>query len=187
MAQKAKPEAKVVNGIDVIELGNKAKALQREPKLARFHFKADNRWIRGGHSQTTVREFHGVGERIEHRRPFTLDADEPPVLLGEDAGANPVEHMLNALVACLTGSLAYHAAMEGIELRSVESTVEGDIDIRGFMGLSDEVRRGYRNIRVTFRVDADAPADELEKLARFSPVFDTVSNGTEVELAVEKT
>lgn len=178
-------EATFVNGVDVAELREKAQALKEDPELAKFHFQARNQWLDGGHSRTTVTKFHGVKEDIAHDRPFELEADEPHILLGGDQGANPVEHLLNALVTCLTGAMVYHAAIRGIHIEELESTVEGDIDVRGFMGLSDEVRKGYQNIKVSFRVKADAPAEKLEECARFSPVFDTVTNGTSVDLQVE--
>lgn len=175
----------LVNGVDVRRLKEVAGKLRENPELARFHFRAENTWLKAGHSRTTITEFHGVGEDIAHDQPFVLDADEPHVLLSGDEGPNPVEHLLNALVTCLTGSLVYHAAIRGIALEEVESTVEGDIDVRGFMGLSEEVRKGYQNIKVTFRVKSDAPEEKLRECATFSPVFDTVTNGTTVDLQFE--
>ena len=175
----------LINGVDVQELGNKAKALAQDPELAKFQFRAENRWLDTGHNRTTVKDFHGVGQEISRAEPFALDADEPPVLLGGDCAANPVEHLLHALVSCLTTSLVYHAALRGIKIDEVESTMEGDLDVRGFMGLSGEVRKGYQNIKVTFRVKADAPKETLEELARYSPVLDVVTNGTPVSLQVE--
>ena len=113
--------------------------------------------------------------------------NEPTVLAGTDKAANPVEHLLNALAACLTTTLVYHAAVRGIEIRALEADVEGDIDLRGFLGLSNEVRRGFQNIRVKFRVDTDAGNVELLKaLSKLSPVFDTTQNGTNVGVAIER-
>ncbi len=179
-------EHRMINGVDVDGLAEKIHALQGDPDLARFHFRVSNQWMDGGHNQTTINDFDGVGQRISHQQQFKLDADEPPVLLGHDQGANPVEHLLNALAACLTSSLVYHAAARGIQVEEVESSVEGDLDIQGFMGISDKVRKGYQNIQVNFRVKSDADEETLKELAQFSPVFDTVSNGTKVELKFEK-
>ncbi len=179
-------QGKLVNGVDVGKLKEVAGKLRENPELAKFHFRAENRWLSAGHSRTTITDFHAFREDIAHDQAFVLDADEPHVLLSGDEGPNPVEHLLNALVTCLTGSLVYHAAIRDIELEQVESTVEGDIDVRGFMGLSDEVRRGYQNIQVTFRVRSDAPEEQLQECARFSPVFDTVTNGTSVDLQFER-
>lgn len=176
----------VVNGVDVAELKRKAGMMQQNPPLAKFEFRVQNKWLDAGHSQTTIRDFDGAGQHIEHRRTFQIDADEPPVLLGQDEGANPVEHLLNALVTCLTGAMVYHAAIRGIRIEEIESTVEGGLDIRGFMGLAPDVRKGYQNIRVNFKVKSDGTPEALEQCARFSPVFDVVSNGTNVSLSVER-
>ena len=123
-------EAKVINGVDVTALGETIKAISRDPDLAQFKFRVTNRWDTCGHNRTTVQDFYGTKQEIPHAETFTLEADEPPVLLGTDQGANPVEHLLNALVSCLTSAMVYHAAARGIAIESVESTVEGDIDSR---------------------------------------------------------
>lgn len=173
-------QQEIVNGVDVGELRDKVRQMRETPDQAEFSFRVRNQWVNGGHNRTTVCDFYGAGDVHPHERPFEIEADEPPLLLGEDRGANPVEHLLNALAGCLTSSLVYHAAIRGIRIEAVESTVEGDLDIRGFMGITPEVRKGYRNIRVTFRVQSDAPKEQLDALCRFSPVFDVVSNGTQV-------
>ena len=118
-------------------------------------------------------------------KPFSFGADEPSVLLGGDKAANPVEFVLHALAACLTTSLVYHAAARGIAIKTISSEVEGDIDVRGFMGLADDVRKGYHHVRVKMRVQSDAPAEQLATLAKFSPVYDIVSNSLPVEVVVE--
>ncbi len=178
-------QQEMLNGVDVEELIHKAGTFQQDPDRAQFKFHIRNRWLTGGHNQTTVADFDGDGRTHSRAQPFILDADEPPLLLGEDRGPSPVEYLLTALASCLTSSLVYHAAVRGIRIDEVESEVEGDIDIRGFMGLAPDVRKGYRNIRVTFRVKSDAPKEKLEELCRFSPIFDVVSNGTNVTLAFE--
>ncbi|MEW6248668.1 MAG: OsmC family protein [Nitrospirota bacterium] len=176
-----------VNGVDVSRLFATLDAVKTRPDLATFAFRARNRWIAGGHNRTTIKDFYGAGQEDTTRTtPFVLDADEPPVLLGQDLGANPVEFVLHALAACLTTSMVYHAAAQGIHLESVESSLEGDLDLRGFLGLSDQVRKGYRQIRVKFTVRTDAPADQLRALCRFSPVFDIVSNPVPVTVTVDK-
>jgi uncharacterized OsmC-like protein len=177
----------VVNGVDVRELGQAIHRFRHDPELARFRFRARNRWLaRGGRSHTTIDEFTGAGE--DHRsahRPFELDADEPEILLGRDEGPNPVEHLLNALVTCLTGAMVYHAAARGIRIEELESELEGEIDLRGFLGISEDVRKGYQRIHVTFHVKSDAPADRLRELCEFSPVFDVVRHGTAVDIDVD--
>jgi uncharacterized OsmC-like protein len=175
----------VVNGVDVDRMGNTIQAVQANPSLATFRFRADNRWLGGSSNCSTIRNFYGAGQEDTIRtEPFVLQADEPPVLLGEDRAANPVEYVLHALAACLTTSLVYHAAARGIRIESVESKLEGELDLQGFLGLSDKVRPGYKQIRVNFTIKSDASAKELEDLTKFSPVFDIVSNPVPVSIAI---
>ena len=174
-----------MNGVDLEQLGASFSAIQGEPGLAKFQFRARNTWINGGHNRTTIKEFYGVGQEDTIRtEPFVMDADEPPVLLGEDHGANPVEYVLHALAACLTTSMVYHAAAQGIKIDAIESRLEGDLDLRGFLGLSKNVRPGYQNLRVHFTVKSDAPTETLQKLMKHSPVFDIVSNPVPVTISV---
>jgi uncharacterized OsmC-like protein len=178
-----------VNGVSVDQLMETIRLIQQTPGIAKFEFRAENRWIAGGHNRTTVSDFYGAGgEDTSRERPFVLDADEPPVLLGENHGANPVEYVLTALAGCLTTSLVYHAAARGIAIDKVESRLEGDLDLHGFLGLSDTVRNGFQNIRVTFRIEADAPRATLEELCRVaqqrSPVFDIVSHPVPVTVSL---
>ena len=170
-----------VNGVDVTRMTETIGAIKIEPELARGRFRATSRWINGGHNRATIHGFYVAGKEDEERtEPFVHDIDEPPVLLGEDRGANPVEYVLSALSGCLTTSLVYHAAARGIRLNRVESTYEGDLDLQGFLDLDKTVRNGYQNIRVTFKIDADASREQVEELVRIarqrSPVFDIVSN-----------
>lgn len=175
----------VINGVDVDRLGETVKAIQQNPGLATSQFRATNRWINGGHNRSTIQSFYSAGQEDTTRtKPFVLDADEPPVLLGQDQGANPVEYVLHALAACLTTGLVYHAAARGIRIESVESTLEGDLDLRGFLGLSDQVRRGYKEIRVHFSIKSDAPAEQLKELTKFSPVHDIISNPVPVAISI---
>jgi uncharacterized OsmC-like protein len=184
--QRPVPDAPTtVNGVDVTALSQTLDAMKREPRLGAFQFRAGNTWLGGGLNRTVIAGFYGAGEEQARERPFSFSADEPPVLLGGDKGANPVEFVLHALAACLTTSLVYHAAARGIAIKTISSEVEGDLDIRGFMGLADDVRKGYQHVRVKMRVASDAPAEQLETLAKFSPVFDIVSNSLPVELTVE--
>jgi hypothetical protein len=136
-------EQKIVNGVNVDDLHGTIDAIKEQPTIAKFKFCATNQWFDGGHNRTTIRDFYGACQRHEHKNPFVFDADEPPVLLGEDQGANPVEYALTALAACVTTALVYHAAARGIHLEEVESRLEGDLDLRGFLGMDDNVRRGY--------------------------------------------
>ncbi|NLI81925.1 MAG: OsmC family protein [Deltaproteobacteria bacterium] len=183
-------EGKTVNGVDVTRLLGTIDAVRGNPDIAKFRFRATNQWVKGGHNRTTIRDFHGALETHAHERPFQLDADEPPVLLGEDGGPNPVEYLLTGLAGCLTSSLVYHAAAKGIEIRKVESRLEGDLDLRGFLGLSPDVKVGYESIRVYFTIDADISREDKEELVRmakkYSPVFNTVFHATPVSVDLEK-
>lgn len=184
--QQANPAPVRRNGVDVTALFATIDAVKADTGLAEFRFRASNRWIDGGHNRSTIQSFYGCRQEDQTRtEPFMLDNDEPPVLLGADAGANPVEYVLHALAGCLTTTMVYHAAARGIAIGGVESELEGDLDLRGFLGLSDEVRKGYREIRVTMRVQSAADAAILKSLAQYSPVFDIVSRSVPVQLRVE--
>jgi len=181
---------KKMNGVNLEQLSGTIEAIQSKPELARFVFRANNRWIDGAHNRSFIQGFYGAGREDDTRtRPFQLDTDEPAVLLGHDLGANAGEYVLHALASCLTGTMVYHAAARGIRIEELESRVEGDVDLRGFLGLSDEVRNGYENIRVTFRIKADAPQEKIQELLdlakKRSPVFDIVSNPVSVSVKLE--
>ena len=177
----------LINGVDVERLGQTVQAVQQNPSLGTSEFRAVNRWVSGGHNRSTIKGFYGAGQEDTTRtKPFVLDADEPHVLLGKDQGANPVEFVLHALAACLTTSLVYHAAARGIQIESVESKLEGDLDLQGFLGLSEQVRKGYKQIRANFTIKSDASAEQLEALTKFSPVYDIVSNPVPVSIQINK-
>lgn len=176
----------VTNGVNVTALFDTIEAVQKNPPLAEFRFRAHNHWIDGGHNRSAIQGFFGCGDEDHSRTaPFELDADEPPVLLGQDQGANPVEFVLHALAACMTTTMVYHAAARGIAINAVESSLEGDLDLRGFLGLSDQVRKGYSKVRVNFKVNTEADPSILRELAQFSPVYDVVSNSLPVEVDIE--
>jgi uncharacterized OsmC-like protein len=176
----------IVNGVDLDRLFGTIDAVNDNPTLARFQFRARNQWIDGGHNRTTVKAFYGAGQEDTSRtEPFVVDTDEPPVLLGHNKAPNAGEYVLHALSACLTGAIIYHAAARGIVLDGLESTIEGDLDLQGFLGLDDNVRPGYERIRVAFKVTGDFDDDqlaELSTLTRYSPVRDIVSNPVPVAI-----
>lgn len=180
-------EEAFVNGIDVNGLMETIGQLRERPDLGRSRFRVSNRWLTGGHNQTSIQGFYAAGQEDTSRNePFVLDADEPPVLFGENRGPNPVEYLLTALAACLTSSMVYHAATRGIRIEELESEVEGEIDLRGFMGIANDVKKGYQSIRVNFKVKSDASPEKLKELALFSPVFDSISSPVPVSVNVEK-
>ena len=180
-------EEKILNGVDVTAVENVANDIKENPDLANCKLRLKYKWIKGGHYHGTVGDFYAANQENSHLKTFELDADEPPILAGADIGPNPVEHLLNALSACLTTTLVYHAALRGIQIDELESELEGDLDMRGFLGLSNEVRKGYENIRVTFKVKTEAEnLKRLSALSKLSPVYDVTSKGTKVDVQIER-
>jgi uncharacterized OsmC-like protein len=174
------------NGVNVTKLGQTIEAVKQQPEIAQFKFRARNHWDTGGHNVATVDTFYGTCQEMEHKAPFVMHADEPAVLLGEDNGANPVEFVLAGLSGCMTTTLAYHAAGRGLNIESVESQYEGDIDLHGLLDLDPNVRSGYREIRVKFKVKGDADEATIQELVRKSPVYDTLANPVKIKIEVEK-
>jgi uncharacterized OsmC-like protein len=179
----------VRNGVDTGKLFATLDAVKGNPELAKFQFRATNRWIDGSHNRSVIQNFHAAGgEDTTRAMPFILDAGEPAILIGNDTGPNPAEFVLHALAACLTTSLVYVAAARGVRLTEVESTLEGDMNVQGALGLNDEYRNGYEKVSVHFKVKGDAPEETLRKLVeraqQRSAVFDIVSNGVSVTIDV---
>jgi uncharacterized OsmC-like protein len=177
----------VRNGVDTGVLFATLDAVKQQPELARFQFRASNVWLGGAHNRSTIKDLDGAGhEDTSRQRAFLIDAGEPAVLVGTDTGPNPAEALLHALAACLTTSLVYVAAARGVRLTRFESRLEGDMDLRGALGLSDEVRNGFERVRVTFSVAGDATPERLralvEQAQRRSAVFDIVSHGVPVSV-----
>jgi uncharacterized OsmC-like protein len=178
----------VRNGVDTATLFATLDAVKGAPEAAKFQFRASNEWISGTHNRSTIDGYFGVGEERNHERTFTFDADHPAVLVGRDNGPTPVEYVLHALAACLTAGLANIAAARNVRLTEVKSTVVGDIDLNGILGLNPGVRNGYQNIAVHFTVKGDAPAEVLrglvEQSRKRSAVFDIITNGVPVTIDV---
>ena len=184
----ATPTVTALNEVNVTQLMDTIDHVRREPQAARFTFQAHNEWLGGARSETTIRSFEHAGEENRSREEaFLLEGDEPPVLLGTNTAPNAVEAVLHALASCLAVGFVYNAAAQGIEVDELEFDLQGDLDLHGFLGLSDEIRPGYENIKVTYRVQADAPRQKLEELCayvqRTSPVLDIIRN--EVPVAIE--
>ena len=175
------------NGVDTDRLFATLDAVKGTPEIAKFQFRASNRWISGTHNQSTIHGFYGAGQELVHRQPTTVVDDHPEVLVGEDHAPTPVEFLLHALAACLTSGIANIAAARGVNLTSVESTVEGDIDLLGILGISDQVRNGYEQLRISFHLEGDEP-DKLRRVVEQSrlrsAVYDVLSNGVPVSVDV---
>ncbi|MGZ6696940.1 MAG: OsmC family protein [Solirubrobacteraceae bacterium] len=181
---------RIRNGVHTGQLFGTLDAIKAQPDLARFQFRATNRWIGGAHNRSAIRDFWAAGQEDTSRtEAFQIDAGEPAVLLGVDTGPNPAEFLLHALAACLTTSIVYVASARGVALSEVESRLEGDMDVRGALGLDDAYRNGFERIRVSFRVEGDAPEEKLreivERASNRSAVYDMVTNGVPVELEVQ--
>lgn len=173
-----------MNGVDRQKLFGTIEAIKANASTAHFQFRLFNQWVSGGENRSRVDDYVGANEDMRHARPFFLINDQPNVLLSGDIAPNPVEYLLHALAGCLTTSLVYHAAAHGIEVRSVTTRFQGNLNLRGFLGLSADVRRGCDGIRVVFTLDAEC--DEVKKreliemAQAHSPVFDMVTNGVPV-------
>ncbi|WP_420627782.1 OsmC family protein [Candidatus Leptofilum sp.] len=181
--------ATFLNGVNVDQLVETIGAIQEDPEIAKFQFRSHTQWVSGGHSRTTIQSFYGAGgEDTTRSQPFILEGDEPAVLLGEDHGPNAVETVLHALASCLTVGFIYNAAAQGIHIESLEFDLEGDLDLLGFLGLSETVRPGYDNINLIYRVKSDAPREKLEALCAYvqetSPVLDIIRNPVPVSITL---
>jgi uncharacterized OsmC-like protein len=181
-------EITVNNGVNVAALLAARDALKNAPDAARFTWRASCKWQNGTHSETRIEGFHGLGGEQKHKTAFTFDADHPEVFASEDLGATPVEYVLVGLASCLTAGVAAVAQNRNIQLRSVEATLEGSMNIQGILGIDSDVRNGYDDITVTFNIDADASQAEIEALVaqsqKRSAVYDIVTNPTNVSVAV---
>jgi uncharacterized OsmC-like protein len=176
-----------VNGVNVDALKNTIDATADDPELGKSRFHIYNKRLYGTHNRGTAMDFYSAKQTFAHKQAYTLEADEPEAFGGRDEAPNPVEYLLNALAACLSNSLIAHAAARGIEIEELECDVQGELDLNGFLGLSDDIRKGYQNISVNFKVKTDESSTEkLLELAKFSPVFDTVSKGTGVDVKIER-
>jgi len=171
------------NGIDVDQIMDLIGAIESDSGYARFQFRATNQWIDGGQTRSRIKDFYaGNAEDTTRKQTFALDSDEPVIAAGQDSAPNAMEYVLHALASCLTTSLVYHAAVRGIEIEAVESSYEGDMDVRGLFGLAKDVRKGFSKVAVNMRVKSEASIEELTELAMFSPVHDIISNSLPVEL-----
>jgi uncharacterized OsmC-like protein len=187
--KQAKRTPVPINGVDTPTLFATIDAVVAQPELAKFQFRAKSRWLSGAHSESTMHSFFGAGSEHTHVAPYTAEGDHPAVLSGDDAAPSPVEWVLHALASCLTAGIGTIAAARGIKLNRVESTVEGDIDLRGVLGLSAEVRNGYQDIKISFEIDGDASPEQLEKIVMQSKarsaVYDILTKGVPVSIAVK--
>lgn len=184
-------QSNIINGVDVDRLIDTIETVTEQPELGKFEFRIKSKWVDGGHYMSKIDDFYGAGREDAHDKPYILYGDEPDILLGIDRGPNPVEFVLHGLAGCLSTTFVYYAAAEGVKIDAIDYTLEGDVDIRGLLGISKKVRPGYQNIRVTFHVKSDAPMQKLRELVKLaqlrSPVFNTVSEPVPVDVGLEVT
>jgi uncharacterized OsmC-like protein len=177
------------HGVDAPAIAATLGVVAKQPEIAKFQFRATNKWVNGTHSSTTMKGFSGAGGEQSHKSAFTADGDHPAVLCGADNGPTPVEWVLHALATCLTAGIANIAAMRGVTLHRVESKVEGDIDLRGIFGLSKEVRNGYQNMSIRFEIEGDASPEKLREIVEQSrarsAVYDILTSGVPVSISVK--
>jgi uncharacterized OsmC-like protein len=177
------------NGVDTATLFATLDAVKQAPQAANFQFRAHNQWVSGTHNRSTITDYYGVGAERTHQRTFVFDADHPAVLVGHDHGPTPVEFVLHALAACLTAGLANIAAARRVRLTEVRSTVTGDIDLNGILGLDPDVRNGYQQITVRFTISGDAPAEQLREIVEQSrarsAVYDIITNRAPITIEVD--
>ena len=177
-----------LNGVDTPTLFGTLDVVKSQPELARFQFRARNHWTSGTFSETTIDTFSGAGGEHNHKTTFALRADHPAVLVGEDRAPLPIEYLLHALAACITGGIANIAAARGVTLHEVESRIEGDINLLGIFGMSKDVRNGYQGIRASFSIKGDASPEKLQEIVEQSrarsAVFDVLTNGVPVSMSV---
>lgn len=183
-----KTAPKPLNGVDTPTLLATINAVGGQPSLAKFQFRANNQWLAGTHSRSVISNFFGAGGEHAHKSAYSAASDHPAVLCGADAAPTPVEWLLHALASCVTAGIANIAAARGVKLTRVETSVTGDIDLRGILGLSKDVRNGYEGITLKVDIEGDAPREHLEKIVAQSKarsaVFDVLTNGVPVQISI---
>lgn len=186
--QPAVTNQNILNGVNADDIFSTIEAVKENAEIAKFKFRNKNKWVDGGLNRSEISDFYGACQDFTDRK-FVLENDEPPVLLSQDKAPNPVEYVLHALAGCITTTLVYHAAAKGIEIEEMETKYEGDLDLRGFLGLPGAKRRGYEEIRVSVKVKANASKEEIEELVKLaekrSPVFDTISNPVNIKVSLD--
>lgn len=183
---KSEIKGPVINGVPTGQLLEVIDSIGQNAEHAQFQFRVNNRWIDGSINRSRLDEMFAEGCERHHDQPFELNNDEPRLIAGEDTAPTPVEYVLHALAGCLTTTMIYHASVQGVVIESVESFLEGDIDVRGFFGLSDKVRKGFSQVRVRMQVKSEASVESLREMAMYSAVYDIVANSLPVEFVIEK-
>ncbi|MCE5319127.1 MAG: OsmC family protein [Parachlamydia sp.] len=177
---------KTINGIDTGAFEETCTMIKSKSEMGKARFRVNNKWNSGGNNNSAVQGYYAAGQELKHASSLHYTADEPPLLLGTDKGANPVEYLLTALSSCMTSAMVYHAAARGYKIESMDSHFEGELDMRGFLGLSKDVPMGYQKIVAEFKVKSDAPEKELVDMYHYSPVYSMVSPAVPIEVKITK-
>ncbi|GAG70870.1 unnamed protein product, partial [marine sediment metagenome] len=179
------PTEHIINGVNTLGLKETADNIKNQPSLGQCKFRVKNQWVNGDENRSQTSDFYAAGSEQQHSQNFHFQAGEPVLLEGKDQGANPVEFLLSGLSACMTTTINYYAALNGHHIKKMESNYEGELDLQGLFNLDPNVRPGYQKIKAHFKIQTDAPKEELEKYYHFSPVFDVVSKSVPVEVIIE--
>jgi len=183
-AEKTSP---LVNGIDTEQVVSLATKISEDEDYGQFTFRANNQWLNGSRSRTSIQGFFAGGkENTGRRQTLTVDADQPDFLAGHNTAPNSAEHLLHSLISCLSTTLVYHASVQGVPLDEVIVTAEGDMNARGFFGISDDVNKGYERVRINMQVKSDEDVDTLTAMAMHSPIYEIVSRSVPVEFNMTK-
>jgi len=186
-AKQIKHDDGIINGVNTEQVIFTAGNIQQDEEYGKFKFRASTQWIDGARSESTIKGFYAGGqENHDRKQALKVAADQPVFLGGDNTAANPVEHLLHSLNSCLTVTLTYHAAVQGIKLDAVETSSEGEMNARGFFGISDDVRKGYQRITVNMRVKSAADEETLKQLAMYSPVYEMISGSVPVDFRLIK-
>jgi uncharacterized OsmC-like protein len=176
------------NGVNTEALIGARGAFAEAPQAAAFTFRSACEWKDGTYNVNTINGYFGLGQEHQRKRDFSIESDHPEVFAAADRAVTPTEIVLSGLASCLTGGVAAVAQHRGIQLHSVRATVEGDIDVRGILGMDADIRNGFSAIRVTFEIDADASDEDIRALVaqsqKRSAVFDIITNPTNVQVSV---
>jgi uncharacterized OsmC-like protein len=179
----------IVNGLKLSKMQDIIESVKDKPDIGKVKHRARNEWVNGAHCRTAFKDFYGFGKEREHTQTFVLDADLPAGLQGEDYGPGAAEALLHALASCLNETYVFQATAQGVQIDELKLILEADLDLRGFLGIDESVRRGYQNICVTFKIKGDAPKEKLEELCdltqKYSPVFDMITNSIPVSVNTE--
>lgn len=182
--------ATIVNGVNVTQLFATIDQVKQNKEIAKFNFRARNEWMTGTENRTVINDFYGACKTHTRERSHVFVKDEPQILLGNDSGANPVEYLLAGLAGCITTSLVAHASARGIKIDSIESTLEGDIDLQGLLQIDKSINPGYQGINISFKITSDASEETLQELIELaknvSPVANTISRPTPINVSLQK-